>query len=90
MYDMCVSFGIDSIVVSDNGAGIEKGNYADIAMKHHTSKLSTFADLTSVSSYGFRGEALNALCELSGKFSISTKTKHDAVGSLLGFNRQGR
>jgi DNA mismatch repair protein PMS2 len=59
--------GSESIEVSDNGCGIDPSNYASIALKHHTSKLSNFNDLNSVASFGFRGEALNALCELSGK-----------------------
>lgn len=59
--------GSESIEVCDNGSGIHPSNYANIALKHHTSKLSDFHDLNSVSSFGFRGEALNALCELSGK-----------------------
>jgi DNA mismatch repair protein PMS2 len=59
--------GSESIEVSDNGCGIDPSNYANIALKHHTSKLSNFNDLNSVASFGFRGEALNALCELSGK-----------------------
>lgn len=59
--------GAVSIEVCDNGSGIDPSNYANIALKHHTSKLCDFTDLNSVSSFGFRGEALNALCELSGK-----------------------
>ena len=62
--------GSESIEVSDNGCGIDPSNYANIALKHHTSKLFNFNDLNSVSSFGFRGEALNALCELSGKLIV--------------------
>lgn len=58
--------GAESIEVCDNGSGIDPSNYANIALKHHTSKLADFNDLNSMSSFGFRGEALNALCELSG------------------------
>ncbi len=82
--------GIDSIEVSDNASGIDPEDYEGLAMKHHTSKLEKFEDLTSVTSYGFRGEALNALCELSGCFSVTTKRQIDDVGTELSFDRMGR
>ena len=82
-------FGGESIEVSDNGGGIAPENYAGLAMKHHTSKLSTFEGLTSVMSFGFRGEALNALCELSGGFSVTTRQAGEAVGTALTFKRDG-
>lgn len=82
--------GAESIEVSDNGCGIEEENYAGIAMKHHTSKITTFNDVNSVSSFGFRGEALNALCELSGCFSMKTKhAKGGGLGAALTFERNG-
>lgn len=83
------NLGEDSIEVSDNGCGIDPSNYAGLAMKHYTSKLETFSDLKSVASFGFRGEALNALCELSGHFSIVTRQKTDPVASRLSFKRNG-
>jgi DNA mismatch repair protein PMS2 len=82
--------GSESIEVSDNGSGIEPGNYSGIALKHHTSKLSEFCDLTSVSSFGFRGEALNALCELSGEFTVTTRQSTQQVGACLTFDRSGQ
>jgi DNA mismatch repair protein PMS2 len=82
--------GAESIEVSDNGSGIDPENYSGIALKHHTSKISEFVDITSIGSFGFRGEALNALCELSGSFSVSTKRSCDEVGAALTFDRNGR
>lgn len=82
--------GTESIEVSDNGSGIDPENYAGIALKHHTSKISDFIDISSVGSFGFRGEALNALCELSGSFFVATKRLVDDVGTILSFDRNGR
>ena len=62
--------GYESFEVIDNGGGISRGNYATVAKKHHTSKISAFDDLIAgVSSFGFRGEALSSLCELSGTYT---------------------
>jgi DNA mismatch repair protein PMS2 len=82
--------GLTSIEVSDNGSGIDPCNYNNIALKHHTSKLQEFSDLASVNSFGFRGEALNALCALSGNFTIVTKQSTQIIGSLLNFARDGK
>jgi DNA mismatch repair protein PMS2 len=84
------NMGIDSIEVSDNGYGINPHDYEGIAQKHHTSKLQQFEDLFSVDSFGFRGEALNALCELSHKFTVTTRRADESVGALLTFDRFGR
>lgn len=83
-------FGCESIEVCDNGKGISPQDYASIARKHHTSKLSQFTDLETVSSFGFRGEALNALCELSKEFTVSTKQPQQKLGYQLTFERSGK
>ncbi len=82
--------GTEYIEVCDNGSGISQSNYSSIALKHHTSKLLEFTDLQKVTSFGFRGEALNALCELSGKFSVITKQSDEIVGHQLLFSRNGQ
>lgn len=69
--------GLDSIEVQDNGSGISQQNYETLALKHYTSKLSTYADLTTLQTFGFRGEALSSLCALSN-FSVVTCTQEEA------------
>lgn len=81
--------GATCIEVTDNGSGIDPTNYEGIARKHFTSKLQSFDDLSSVSSFGFRGEALNALCELSASFSVTTKQAAQTVGAHLQFDKNG-
>lgn len=64
-------YGVSSIEVSDNGAGIESTDFETLCLKHHTSKLATFEDLADVSTLGFRGEAMSSLCAVA---SVSVET----------------
>jgi DNA mismatch repair protein PMS2 len=60
------------------------------ALKHHTSKLSTYNDLESLQTFGFRGEALSSLCALS-TFHIVTAREEDAPkGTRLDFEISGK
>ncbi|KAI3332319.1 DNA mismatch repair protein MutL [Xylariaceae sp. AK1471] len=82
--------GLDAIEVQDNGSGISKENYDTLALKHYTSKLSTYSDLESLETFGFRGEALSSLCALS-KFTVTTCLASDAPkGSRLEFETSGK
>ncbi|KKF95186.1 DNA mismatch repair protein pms1 [Ceratocystis platani] len=81
--------GLDSIEVQDNGSGISPENYAGVGLKHHTSKLSTYEDISNLNTFGFRGEALSSCCALS-KVSIVTCRAEDAPkGAKLRFKQSG-
>lgn len=82
--------GLDSIEVQDNGTGIAPTNYPNIALKHYTSKLSTYDDLSTLQTFGFRGEALSSLCALS-KFFVTTAQADEAPkGKRLEFDASGQ
>ena len=82
--------GLDSIEVQDNGSGIVSDNYETIALKHYTSKLSDYDDLSSLQTFGFRGEALSSLCALS-KFHVTTARADEAPkGMRLDFEVSGK
>lgn len=82
-------YGLDSFEVVDNGVGIEKKNFGTLARKHHTSKLDTFEDLTTVDTFGFRGEALSSLCEMA-TVQMSTATQdEEPVGYIVEFDKNG-
>ncbi|EMD32702.1 hypothetical protein CERSUDRAFT_161174 [Gelatoporia subvermispora B] len=84
-------YGLQSFEVIDNGSGITPEDYDAIALKHYTSKLSSFTDLSTLTSFGFRGEALSSLCALSERVVITTATAQDApMGTVLEFDRAGR
>jgi DNA mismatch repair protein MutL len=53
------------IRVSDDGSGMERGDAVLALSRHATSKIRLAADLVGVSSFGFRGEALPAICSVS-------------------------
>ncbi|CUA73438.1 DNA mismatch repair protein PMS1 [Rhizoctonia solani] len=82
--------GLTSFEVSDDGSGIDRANYAAVARKHHTSKISQLSDLLSVETFGFRGEALASLCALCERVTITTATAEEALmGTVLQFARSG-
>ena len=72
--------GISFIRVTDNGMGINKAEI-DIAFKRHaTSKIKSIEDLITVSSLGFRGEALASIAAVS-QVELITKTKESLTGT---------
>lgn len=83
-------FGAEAVEVVDNGSGIAAADFAALTRKSATSKIRDFDDVTGVASFGFRGEALAALCEVSGSFTVVTRTADEPVGHRLVYDRAGR
>ena len=71
--------GTSFIRITDNGAGIEKEDVPKAFIRHATSKIMTIEDLLSVSSLGFRGEALASIAAVS-QVECITKTAHALTG----------
>lgn len=80
--------GEESFQVVDNGCGISPNNFKVLALKHHTSKLTDFPDLQSLTTFGFRGEALSSLSNL-GDLTVETRTKSEKVATHLTFDHSG-
>ena len=72
--------GIEFIRVTDDGGGIEKEQVRNAFMRHATSKITTVADLMSLQSMGFRGEALSSIAAVA-KVEVITKTKDSMTGT---------
>lgn len=73
------------IEVSDDGIGIPSEQLNRICHRGATSKLKHFNDVHEVKTLGFRGEALNALINVS-HMTIETKTMSENEASLLSDN----
>ncbi len=71
--------GLSFIRITDNGQGIEKEEVPTAFVRHATSKIMTIEDLLSVSSLGFRGEALASIAAVS-QVECITKTTHALTG----------
>jgi DNA mismatch repair protein MutL len=74
--------GITRILVADDGHGMSREDAALSVERHATSKLFVFDDLSRVTTYGFRGEALPSIASVC-RFSLRTRAASDEAGTVV-------
>ncbi len=72
--------GITYIRITDNGCGIANDDVPKAFLRHATSKIEKAVDLDSISTLGFRGEALAATSAVS-RVELFTKTADEDFGT---------
>ena len=70
------------VQIKDNGCGIKNTELELALSPHSTSKLSSEQDLWNIQSYGFRGEALASIAEVSRLTLISKPAKQNQACRL--------
>ena len=66
-------YGQELITVADNGSGMSEEDAKLCFLRHTTSKIKAAEDLFSITTLGFRGEALASIAAVS-QLSLTTKT----------------
>jgi DNA mismatch repair protein MutL len=71
--------GRNLIRITDNGSGMTRDDALMALKRHATSKISSFDDLESLHTYGFRGEALPSVAAVS-RLTMITRSDEDEAG----------
>lgn len=74
--------GLNQIKISDNGCGIVADDLTLAVSAHATSKICKLNDLATITSMGFRGEALASIASVS-RLSISSRPKEQEHAMML-------
>ncbi|QQG34932.1 MAG: DNA mismatch repair endonuclease MutL [Deltaproteobacteria bacterium] len=65
--------GLNKITIKDNGIGMDPEDIHCCFFRHATSKIESLSDLSTITSYGFRGEAISAIASVC-KMTITSRS----------------
>lgn len=79
--------GKELIRIIDNGCGMSQEDAQLCIQNHATSKLTKVEDLATLTTFGFRGEALASIAAISN-FSLKTCDQENAIGTYISFENE--
>ena len=82
------NYGLDVLEVRDNGSGVSRDAALLVALPHFTSKLVTLSDLSSLETYGFRGEALTSIAAI-GSVKLTSCCEGEEVATTYTLDHNG-
>ena len=71
--------GAKSLIVKDEGFGIDKADMELAVSRHATSKINSADDLFKIDGFGFRGEALASIASVS-RLTLRSRTAYSDTG----------
>ncbi len=77
--------GTKLIQITDNGCGMVRDDAMLAFERHATSKIKNTEDLLSISTLGFRGEALPSIASVA-RLHLETRAEEEAAGTILEIN----
>jgi DNA mismatch repair protein MutL len=70
------------IRVTDDGSGMDRSDALLCLERHATSKIRKSADLSAITTMGFRGEAVPSIASVS-RFRLATRRRDDESGTMI-------
>ena len=71
-----------SIQVTDDGTGMDEQDAVTSFLRHATSKIVSYEDLESITSFGFRGEALASIAAVA-RVTLKTRRREDESATVV-------